>query len=559
MITHIRIQNLRSLQDTGFIEVKPLTILLGANSSGKSTFLRSFPLFTQSVSKSLREPISWFDDAYVDFGDYDTAKSKLAPDGEGIMFSYIIQTPLCIQPRYYFFDDRSSRIDETNPYLILPDATITLSFLKDGKGTFVNRVVVSKGDLDVEFKVKERTAFVDMFVNGEPAMEESKWKWYYGSRRKLIPEFELQRKYEDRLMSLESMVDEFAYNVILKYCSKKLRHIERLMAISSDWSHNKKAFLEILQNSKLTTLQKNARTWSEDSEGFKEIYNALALLHTIKSLDAIDEEIRSMYSNCSYIAPMRAAANRFYRTQGLQVRDVDPYGKNLQEFISSLSGNREKSYRNFTEKVLGLQVMVKNNAGHQQIILKNKYGENNMTDVGFGYSQILPIITKLWHSNYRLMDDRMQGYYWRELFFNTMLIEQPELHLHPAMQARTADIMMLVLTELEEMNAKFNEMSRDKRNKHNIPISIVPPCSSSLIVETHSQAMINRIGRRIRDKQFSADKVSILMFEKNQETGKTEIKEIGYNEKGQLMNWPFGFFEPNEDEYDTFFNKQSKG
>lgn len=102
MITHIRIQNLRSLLDTGFIEIKPLTILLGANSSGKSTFLRSFPLFTQSVSKSLREPISWFDDAYVDFGDYDTAKSKLAPEGEGIMFSYKIQTPLCVQPRYYF-------------------------------------------------------------------------------------------------------------------------------------------------------------------------------------------------------------------------------------------------------------------------------------------------------------------------------------------------------------------------------------------------------------------------------------------------------------------------
>ena len=153
------------------------------------------------------------------------------------------------------------------------------------------------------------------------------------------------------------------------------------------------------------------------------------------------------------------------------------------------------------------------------------------------------------------MDDRIQGHYWRELFFNTILIEQPELHLHPAMQARTADIMMLVLTELEEMNAKFNEMSRDKRNRHDLPLSIVPPCDSSLIVETHSQAMINRIGRRIRDKQFSADKVSILMFEKKQGTGKTEIKEIGYNEKGQLMNWPYGFFEPNEDEYDTFFNK----
>lgn len=558
MITHIRIQNLRSLVDTGFIEIKPLTILLGANSSGKSTFLRSFPLFTQSVSKSLREPISWFDDAYVDFGDYDTAKSKQASEGEGIMFSYKIQHPLCIRPRYYFFDNRLSENDETNPFLILPDSSVSLSFMKDSKGTFVNRVIIVKEELNVEFKVKERGALVEFFVNGESIWEESKLKCYYGSHRKLIPEFESQRKYEDRLLSFESMINEFVYNVILKYCSKRLRNIERLMAISNDWTHNKKTFLEILQNSKLTTLKNNASSWNIDSKSFKEIYNSLALLHTIKSLNAIDEEISSMYSNCSYIAPMRAAANRYYRTQGLQVRDVDPYGKNLQEFISSLSGNREKSYRNFMERVLGLQIMVKNNAGHQQIILKSKYGENNMTDVGFGYSQILPIVTKLWHSNYRLMDDSMLEYYWKDSYFSTMLIEQPELHLHPAMQARTIDIMMLVLTELEAINAKIKEMSKGKRNRYNIPLRMISQCNSSLIVETHSQAMINRIGRRIRDKQFSADKVGILMFEKNPETGKTEIKEIGFNEKGQLMNWPFGFFEPNEDEYDTLFNKQSE-
>lgn len=59
MITAIRIENLRSLKDTGFIQIKPLTILLGANSSGKSTFLRSFLLFAQSVNKQLRGPISF--------------------------------------------------------------------------------------------------------------------------------------------------------------------------------------------------------------------------------------------------------------------------------------------------------------------------------------------------------------------------------------------------------------------------------------------------------------------------------------------------------------------
>ena len=94
MISHIRIQNLRSLVDTGFIAIKPLTILLGANSSGKSTFLRSFPLFKQSVEKELREPISWFDDSLVDFGDFETAKSKIAPEEDGII-NFAISSNLC--------------------------------------------------------------------------------------------------------------------------------------------------------------------------------------------------------------------------------------------------------------------------------------------------------------------------------------------------------------------------------------------------------------------------------------------------------------------------------
>lgn len=91
MITSFRIQNLRSIKDSGFIELKPINILLGANSTGKSTFLRSFPLFTQSVNKKLRGPISWFDMSLVDFGDYKTARNKRATPSEGIRFSYKIE------------------------------------------------------------------------------------------------------------------------------------------------------------------------------------------------------------------------------------------------------------------------------------------------------------------------------------------------------------------------------------------------------------------------------------------------------------------------------------
>ena len=45
----IRVERLRCLADTGDIKIKPLTILLGQNSSGKSSFLRVFPLLKQSI------------------------------------------------------------------------------------------------------------------------------------------------------------------------------------------------------------------------------------------------------------------------------------------------------------------------------------------------------------------------------------------------------------------------------------------------------------------------------------------------------------------------------
>lgn len=549
MITHIRIQNLRSLVDTGFIEIKPLTILLGANSSGKSTFLRSFPLFTQSVSKSLREPISWFDDAYVDFGDFDTAKSKMSNEDDGIVVSYKIKSPFYLSPEYYFLGRRNPEYIITNPDLIIPGSEVSLSFVKDKHGTFINRVSIKNKNIAIDFKIKDREAIVEMYVNGESVMEDSKWKWHHGSKRSLIPEFESQRKTDEIYYRVETWIYDNAFAVLYKYCTKQLRKIERLWPIIRNWTEDKIAFLDTLQKVRIATLKNRAKTWTIESEEFKEVYNNLALFYAIRNLGVIDDEIKSMYTSCSYIAPVRAAANRYYRTQGLQVRDVDPYGKNLQEFISSLSGNREKSYRDFTKRVLGLQVMVQNKAGHQQIILKNEYRENNMTDVGFGYSQILPIITKLWYSRYRLLDDKNNFYYKKNYVSDIMLIEQPELHLHPAMQARIADIMMLVLNDID-INVNEQQEQDDLfllRQKY----------SSSLIVETHSQAMINRIGKRIREKRFSADNVSILLFEKDQETGVTSIRPITYNENGQLTNWPYGFFEPTDD-YDILFDRQSQ-
>ena len=72
LMEKIRIKNIRSLNDTGSVPLAPITLLVGENSSGKSTFLRTFPLIKQSISKKTDGPILWAGDVddYVDFGSF---------------------------------------------------------------------------------------------------------------------------------------------------------------------------------------------------------------------------------------------------------------------------------------------------------------------------------------------------------------------------------------------------------------------------------------------------------------------------------------------------------
>lgn len=552
MISHVRIQNLRSLVDTGFIEIKPLTILLGSNSSGKSSFLRSFPLLKQSVNKPLREPISWFDDTYVDFGDYDTAKSRLVSEEEGIRFSYKVTAPLYGQGKSYgwLFGYRQSDFQTEMP----SDGIIEISIKKSKKGiTYVDSVIIDTDEFKVCFHVDDIDS--DLYIECEGLGLSMKGiKWCYNGNNAIIPSV----NNDDQFYALDTVNHELTDKMIY-YLKKKCSngyHGDSVLSLAIGWKYSKSKYLKFLQTStRMKVFKKNVAKWTVENEEFLTIYKIGAAMFALNWLQSYDMEIKRYYTGCSYVAPMRAAANRYYRTQGLQVRDVDPYGKNLQDFILSLSKGKKASYDEFMMKVLGVKVVVQNRAGHQSIFLHRGENKSNLTDVGFGYSQILPIVTKLWYATVK-DTFRERGSHLatnREL----ILMEQPELHLHPGMQARMADIMMLALNKMKIKDEQVREKFRQELPPGFFSFDDFVWCPQ-LIVETHSQAMINRIGRRIRDKQFSADDVSILLFDKDENTGQTSIRKIGYNENGQLTNWPFGFFEPNENEYDTLFNEQSK-
>ncbi len=121
-------------------------------------------------------------------------------------------------------------------------------------------------------------------------------------------------------------------------------------------------------------------------------------------------------------------------------------------------------------------------------------------DVGFGISQVLPIVTEL--------SARRSS---------VIMVEQPEIHLHPAMQAELADLL----------------------------IESVDPAvrANQVIVETHSETLVLRIQRRIREQLISAEDVLVLYVDQDSE-GRAHIEELRLGPDGQFLDhWPGGFFD----------------
>ena len=99
-------------------------------------------------------------------------------------------------------------------------------------------------------------------------------------------------------------------------------------------------------------------------------------------------------------------------------------------------------------------------------------------------------------------------------------IEQPELHLHPAIQARLAKAFIACIDLARNNNRELQ-----------------------LLIETHSQTIVDSFGRAIAKNLLKPEDVSIILFEKNICDNATRVQNSHYNEYGFLCNWPYGFFE----------------
>ncbi len=126
----------------------------------------------------------------------------------------------------------------------------------------------------------------------------------------------------------------------------------------------------------------------------------------------------------------------------------------------------------------------------------------DLPDVGFGISQVLPVLVQCFYAPPN----------------SIILMEQPEIHLHPSAQSALADVMIDVI------NSKENGVDRNIQ----------------LIIETHSEHFLRRLQRRIAEDIISKDKVSAYFANITKSPAKLESLLIDIY--GNIRNWPENFF-----------------
>ena len=238
-------------------------------------------------------------------------------------------------------------------------------------------------------------------------------------------------------------------------------------------------------------------------------------------MDYVEDYITNSIMNFSYVAPLRATAQRYYRRQDLAISEVDFQGQNLAMFIDNMSDKTLENFQNWVSEHFGFYPYTKSSEGHisLRIIDSNSKEDYNIADRGFGYSQILPVITLLWsvvtgeNTTYRRTRFRTKS--------KVLAIEQPELHLHPKLQAQLTHAFLAAIKLAKEREITLK-----------------------LIIETHSQTIVNTLGHQIADNKFSSEDASIVLFENNKSGNCCSVNLAEYNKEGYLENWPIGFFEP---------------
>lgn len=264
--------------------------------------------------------------------------------------------------------------------------------------------------------------------------------------------------------------------------------------------------------------------------------NERYLRKRIKYATYVKNYMKDFFENISYIGPLRDEPHQIYIRDDDRDKVIGIKGEYTAQILNDEWRNRCKiiKYRNYEdfefydtemyfynsvkywlceqfEMAKSIKVTEEGNFINQIYLVNNNDREVPITHVGFGISQILPIIVE----GIRLPKK------------GTLILEQPEIHLHPNIQA----LLFEFLYSLTLLGKK-------------------------IIVETHSDHFITRMRRRIaEDQRKMVNKNINLYFIENKE-GYADIVRLSLDRDANLDYWPNGFCDKIDMDYQKLLKAQ---
>ncbi len=234
-------------------------------------------------------------------------------------------------------------------------------------------------------------------------------------------------------------------------------------------------------------------------------------------LSALANQYERMIDGIYYLGPLREYPQRVYVWGGASPEDVGQRGERIMDAILAATARGGSQFRvddvgtirslqevvaywlkelRLIESFVIREIAPGTNLYQALVKRDQSSAEVLLTDVGFGVSQVLPVVVLLAYVP--------EG--------STVLLEQPEIHLHPSVQSGLADYILWAA------------------RRRNVQV----------IVESHSEHMLRRFQRRVAEEAASSQDVKLYFA--SMEGGEARLRDLELNQWGEIQNWPDNFF-----------------